>query len=49
MVANNRKKSFRSLGKEQISVEKPPKKEATERGAEIYRYRIPTIGGHKRR
>ena len=30
MFANNRKKFFRSLGKEQISVEKPPKKEATE-------------------
>ena len=30
MFVNNRKKLFRSLGKEQISVEKPPKKEATE-------------------
>ena len=30
MFANNRKKFFRNLGKEQISVEKPPKKEATE-------------------
>ena len=30
MFANNRKKFFRRLGKEQISVEKPPKKEATE-------------------
>ena len=30
MFPNNRKKFFRSLGKEQISVEKPPKEEATE-------------------
>ena len=30
MFTNNRKKVFRNLGKEQISVEKPPKKEATE-------------------
>ena len=30
MFANNRKKFFRNLGKEQISVEKPFKKEATE-------------------
>ena len=29
MFANNRKKFFRRLGKEQISVEKPPKKDAT--------------------
>ena len=30
MFVNNRRKFFRSLGKEPISVEKPPKKEATE-------------------
>jgi len=30
MFANNRKKFFRNLGKEQVPVEKPPKKEATE-------------------
>ena len=30
MFANNRKKFFRNFGKEQISVEKPPKKEAAE-------------------
>ena len=30
MFANDRKKFFRNLGKDQISVEKPPKKEATE-------------------
>ena len=30
MFANNTKKLFRNLGKDQISVEKPPKKEETE-------------------
>ena len=30
MFANDRKKFFRNLGKDQISVEKPPKKDATE-------------------
>ena len=30
MFANDRKKFFRNLGKDQISAEKPPKKEATE-------------------
>ena len=30
MFANNRKKFFRNLGKEQVPVEKPPKKEATQ-------------------
>ena len=30
MFANNRKKFFRNLGKEQVPVEKPSKKEATE-------------------
>ena len=30
MFANDRKKFFRNLGKDQISVEKTPKKEATE-------------------
>ena len=30
MFSNNRKKFFRNLGKEQVPVEKPPKKEATE-------------------
>ena len=30
MFANNRKKLFRNLSKEQILVEKPPKKEETE-------------------
>ena len=29
MFANDRKKFLRNLGKDQISVEKPPKKEAT--------------------
>ena len=29
MFANNRKKLLRNLGKDQISVEKPPKKEET--------------------
>ena len=30
MLANNRKTFFRNLGKDQISVEKPPNKAATE-------------------
>ena len=30
MFANDRKTFFRNLGKDQISVEKPPKKEITE-------------------
>ena len=30
MFANNRKKLLRNLGKEQVPVEKPPTKEATE-------------------
>ena len=36
MFANNRKKLFRNLGKEQILVEKPPKKKETERFGVTY-------------
>ena len=43
MFANNRKKFFRNLGKEQVPVEKPPKKE---RRVKIGSNRMPTLGGH---